>query len=169
MIAMQCRADRSGGGAAQSRTGLRGFAILCITALLPRPDRRDEKGKPELPFSKYGAGEESRTLDLNLGKVALYQLSYSRVGHCALRQRRRGPEYSGIEPASGHSPTAAFSGSTHLPKQELRPPPPPAWPALRRAMAAAPFQARSRARGRSTSRARSRAGSSHFPGCPAGP
>ncbi len=26
-----------------------------------------------------GAGEESRTLDLNLGKVALYQLSYSRV------------------------------------------------------------------------------------------
>jgi hypothetical protein len=30
-----------------------------------------------------GAGEESRTLDLNLGKVALYQLSYSRVaGSC---------------------------------------------------------------------------------------
>jgi hypothetical protein len=29
--------------------------------------------------SEYGAGEESRTLDLNLGKVALYQLSYSRV------------------------------------------------------------------------------------------
>jgi hypothetical protein len=27
---------------------------------------------------KRGAGEESRTLDLNLGKVALYQLSYSR-------------------------------------------------------------------------------------------
>ena len=31
------------------------------------------------PSPKYfGAGEESRTLDLNLGKVALYQLSYSR-------------------------------------------------------------------------------------------
>jgi hypothetical protein len=30
-----------------------------------------------LPF-KSGAGEEARTLDLNLGKVALYQLSYSR-------------------------------------------------------------------------------------------
>jgi hypothetical protein len=28
---------------------------------------------------KTGAGEESRTLDLNLGKVALYQLSYSRI------------------------------------------------------------------------------------------
>jgi len=26
-----------------------------------------------------GAGKESRTLDLNLGKVALYQLSYSRI------------------------------------------------------------------------------------------
>jgi hypothetical protein len=30
-------------------------------------------------FSESGAGEESRTLDLNLGKVALYQLSYSRM------------------------------------------------------------------------------------------
>ena len=26
-----------------------------------------------------GAGDESRTRDLNLGKVALYQLSYSRM------------------------------------------------------------------------------------------
>lgn len=31
-----------------------------------------------LPF-KFGAGDESRTRDLNLGKVALYQLSYSRI------------------------------------------------------------------------------------------
>jgi hypothetical protein len=30
------------------------------------------------PLSGIGAGKESRTLDLNLGKVALYQLSYSR-------------------------------------------------------------------------------------------
>jgi hypothetical protein len=30
-------------------------------------------------IAKPGAGEESRTLDLNLGKVALYQLSYSRM------------------------------------------------------------------------------------------
>ena len=35
------------------------------------------------PF-KTGAGEESRTLDLNLGKVALYQLSYSRVHNSCL-------------------------------------------------------------------------------------
>jgi hypothetical protein len=38
----------------------------------------DKKGKPGLPFVEFGAGKESRTLDLNLGKVALYQLSYSR-------------------------------------------------------------------------------------------
>ncbi len=30
---------------------------------------------------KPGAGDESRTRDLNLGKVALYQLSYSRIYH----------------------------------------------------------------------------------------
>ncbi len=31
------------------------------------------------PVLGTGAGDESRTRDLNLGKVALYQLSYSRV------------------------------------------------------------------------------------------
>ena len=31
------------------------------------------------PFVLFGAGNEARTRDLNLGKVALYQLSYSRV------------------------------------------------------------------------------------------
>jgi hypothetical protein len=39
---------------------------------------RKEKGKANLLSPEFGAGEESRTLDLNLGKVALYQLSYSR-------------------------------------------------------------------------------------------
>ncbi len=34
---------------------------------------------PHCACSMYGAGKESRTLDLNLGKVALYQLSYSRI------------------------------------------------------------------------------------------
>ena len=29
---------------------------------------------------EIGAGNEARTRDLNLGKVALYQLSYSRLG-----------------------------------------------------------------------------------------
>jgi hypothetical protein len=35
-------------------------------------------------FLKFGAGNESRTRDLNLGKVALYQLSYSRVEEGAI-------------------------------------------------------------------------------------
>jgi hypothetical protein len=65
------------GGATQSRTGLDGFAIRCITDLLSR-HLSDKKGKQWLPFLESGAGKESRTLDLNLGKVALYQLSYSR-------------------------------------------------------------------------------------------
>jgi hypothetical protein len=43
-----------------------------------------EKGKPGLPFLEIGAGKESRTLDLNLGKVALYQLSYSRISSLEL-------------------------------------------------------------------------------------
>jgi hypothetical protein len=37
-----------------------------------------------LTFVKSGAGKESRTLDLNLGKVALYQLSYSRISSLKL-------------------------------------------------------------------------------------
>ena len=36
---------------------------------------------------KTGAAEESRTLDLNLGKVALYQLSYCRVKQSAHYRR----------------------------------------------------------------------------------
>ena len=35
------------------------------------------------PFCDAGAGNEARTRDLNLGKVALYQLSYSRVKKAA--------------------------------------------------------------------------------------
>ncbi|SPC13382.1 hypothetical protein CT19431_60046 [Cupriavidus taiwanensis] len=37
-----------------------------------------QKGKRCFPLG-IGAGDESRTRDLNLGKVALYQLSYSRI------------------------------------------------------------------------------------------
>jgi hypothetical protein len=36
------------------------------------------KTNHRFPRSLSGAAEESRTLDLNLGKVALYQLSYCR-------------------------------------------------------------------------------------------
>ena len=37
-----------------------------------------------LEFQNDGAGNESRTRDLNLGKVALYQLSYSRISNLPL-------------------------------------------------------------------------------------
>jgi hypothetical protein len=39
--------------------------------------KRGEAEPP--PAGNTGAAEESRTLDLNLGKVALYQLSYCRT------------------------------------------------------------------------------------------
>jgi hypothetical protein len=35
----------------------------------------------------FGAGNEARTRDLNLGKVALYQLSYSRIKKTQIIQR----------------------------------------------------------------------------------
>ena len=80
------------GGAIQSRTGLDGFAIHCITALLSRRVHlamASHKQKKPRGFSwKTGAGNESRTRDLNLGKVALYQLSYSRKSECALYSLR---------------------------------------------------------------------------------
>ncbi|SOY46569.1 hypothetical protein CBM2587_A160446 [Cupriavidus taiwanensis] len=64
----------------------------CIRIQLKLPQRRDaanrraaiqpkQKGKPCFPLG-IGAGDESRTRDLNLGKVALYQLSYSRIQLC---------------------------------------------------------------------------------------
>ena len=39
-------------------------------------------------LAKHGAGEGTRTLDINLGKVALYQLSYTRL--LASRRDSRG-------------------------------------------------------------------------------
>jgi hypothetical protein len=71
------------GGATRSRTELNGFAIRCITALLSRRNHK-RKGSLKLPFLQTGAGKESRTLDLNLGKVALYQLSYARISSLEL-------------------------------------------------------------------------------------
>ena len=58
---------------------------------LCRPERQDKRSAPSRTRAcrtytqkgKYGAGDESRTRDLNLGKVALYQLSYSRIAKSA--------------------------------------------------------------------------------------
>jgi hypothetical protein len=50
-----------------------------------RTHHSEKKGEASgFPLFVSGAGEESRTLDLNLGKVALYQLSYSRIASHSL-------------------------------------------------------------------------------------
>ena len=63
------------------------LSLLCLPispsglrlAIIPAPELKKGKVPGHLPFFVCGAGEESRTLDLYLGKVSLYQLSYSRV------------------------------------------------------------------------------------------
>ena len=79
-----------------------------------------EKGKPfRLPRLRSGAGNESRTRDLNLGKVALYQLSYSRTvgGDYSLPGGARnaaaavnGARPSAARPASGSTASTRPSG-----------------------------------------------------------
>jgi hypothetical protein len=60
----------------------------------------------------FGAAEESRTLDLNLGKVALYQLSYCR-DDCFWRRVRESNPRSGIcNPEHSHYANAPHSGVT---------------------------------------------------------
>jgi hypothetical protein len=53
---------------------------------------------PRIAPAWTGAGEESRTLDLNLGKVALYQLSYSRIS--LRRYKKRILHHHHIKPAN---------------------------------------------------------------------
>ena len=64
-----------------------GFADPCLTTWLRRLDARDQDEGPStwkgplfdsVHSEAIGAGNGARTRDLNLGKVALYQLSYSR-------------------------------------------------------------------------------------------
>ncbi len=49
--------------------------------------------------SMSGAGDESRTRDLNLGKVALYQLSYSRIANLEARLGIE-PGYTALQAAA---------------------------------------------------------------------
>src|SRR5271166_1505844 len=72
---------------------------------------------PDLDLSKLlqaiddprsvGAGNEARTRDLNLGKVALYQLSYSRP----MQRRNCRAEPSGVK----ENPCAVASKAPHCP------------------------------------------------------
>ena len=53
-------------------TPLLGFSTLFYHIKKEKP--------PDRWFLFFRAGKGSRTLDIDLGKVALYQLSYSRIG-----------------------------------------------------------------------------------------
>jgi hypothetical protein len=61
---------------------------------------RTKKGSNASLFDVFGAGNEIRTRDLNLGKVALYQLSYSRI-FSAFGVIRRSQEYNAIFQPTG--------------------------------------------------------------------
>ncbi len=66
------------GGRCRNRTGVHGFAIRCITTL---PTGLKTKAPHYYcgAILQTGAGNETRTRDPDLGKVVLYQLSYSRI------------------------------------------------------------------------------------------
>ena len=54
-----------------------------------KPTKKEGSSRLPSSFENSGAGDESRTRDLNLGKVALYQLSYSRVREDRLWHKTR--------------------------------------------------------------------------------
>ena len=91
ILALDRGLSRNLGGGSRNRTGVHGFAGRCMTTLPSRQGTgaaamyasaaEKRKGEPAVRSPREsGAGNESRTRDLNLGKVALYQLSYSRGG-----------------------------------------------------------------------------------------
>ena len=63
------------------------------------PFFNDLRNSVELRSSVSGAGDESRTRDLNLGKVALYQLSYSRIANLEARLGIE-PGYTALQAAA---------------------------------------------------------------------
>ena len=68
------------------------FAELCLTTWLWHHNGAAECSK------KFGASDEARTRYLHLGKVALYQMSYTRI--CLLRRN-----FYGEDGASGRNRT----------------------------------------------------------------
>ena len=58
--------------------GNEGFADPCLTTWLCHRIR--ENGDLYAVFFAFGVGDEARTRYLDLGKVALYQMSYARIG-----------------------------------------------------------------------------------------
>ncbi len=100
-------------------------ALKLSNLLIHRPQKR--KGSRGFPF-KFGAGNEIRTRDLNLGKVALYQLSYSRVAPDVTRMSEA-QNYSAEPPALFCSGWILFSASRRQAKRRFcRPTQPPLGP-----------------------------------------
>ena len=76
---------------------LSGTATGSVAGILTQGSKtlvEQKKGKHECFPLEFGAGNEARTRDLNLGKVALYQLSYSRTPVIADRFANRLNEQS---------------------------------------------------------------------------
>ncbi len=98
------------GGGGRNRTGVHGFAVRCMATLPPRHDLKSRKGSAVASLSiKLGAGDESRTRDLNLGKVALYQLSYSRTRPRSIAKLFIADRSSEARRASGRSTSSRRS------------------------------------------------------------
>ena len=57
---------------------MQSFSRHGIAKILSRKESKSEN-EDRGRVQKNGASEEIRTLDINLGKVALYQLSYTRI------------------------------------------------------------------------------------------
>ncbi len=57
---------------------MQSFSRHGIAKMLSRTESKSEN-EDRGRVQKNGASEEIRTLDINLGKVALYQLSYTRI------------------------------------------------------------------------------------------
>ena len=90
----------------RNRTGVAAFAELCLTT---RPRRRilapagSDPARPRL-----GAEDGGRTRDLNLGKVALYRLSYFRASSLYVRRNPSGNRGSLLTGAAGKNPPVGF-------------------------------------------------------------
>ena len=85
------------GGFETKKPPVGGFTTLLIALIILffpmvpgvglEPTQRERRGilnplcLPIPPLGQIGAGNEARTRDPDLGKVVLYQLSYSRISH----------------------------------------------------------------------------------------
>ena len=162
------RASAMGGGAARSRTGLDGFAIRCITALLPRRLKKTagfgKKGSRSFPFMTWSGRRVSNSRPQPWQGCAL---PTELLPHWRLLNAQRSipdaalpiPRSAGLNAATRRIPPPA------LPRPaSVRP-----WPAHLRAAPAAHAPAPPRAPGRSSAPARSPNCSWRSRGCPAGP